>query len=84
MRVLLPLNAVPLFSLRASHEAFNRTSLTVLNPVNYGLRNRLISFRACKITNIDRRNNFVIGICNCVIETFDIKMDDGDNSQVIL
>jgi len=38
MRVLLLLNAVPLFSLRASHEAFNRTSLTVLNLVNHGFK----------------------------------------------
>lgn len=38
MRVLLPLNAVPLFSLRASHEALNRTDLTVLNRVNHGFK----------------------------------------------
>lgn len=60
MRVLLPLNAVPLFSLRASHEAFNRTNLTMLNPVNHEFKKpSYISFRAYKIVaSVDKPNNF--------------------------
>lgn len=37
----------------------NRMSLTVLNPISYrGLRNRLVSFRACEIANVDKRSEF--------------------------
>lgn len=63
MRVLLPLNAVPLFSLRASHEAFNRTSLTALNPVNHGFKKTVLHlFARAKLRTVDKCNSSAIAV----------------------
>lgn len=76
MRVLLPLNAVPLSSLRASHEAFNRTSLTVskLNPVNHRVSESVLYlFVRAKLRTVDKGSSFAIVVSDRVVETLDIE-----------